>query len=85
MRDLLEGKTVFCTCPGHISVRDGVSGIEISQLGIKMVRATIGHAVLVVVVANCCMNTFIMFRIWEWGQLDKRPFLHCIVFAGILM
>lgn len=83
MRDLLEEKSVFCTCSGHISVWDGVSGIEISQLEIKMVR-TISLAGLVVVVANSCTNTFIRFRIWEWRQMDEgRSCLACI--AGILM
>lgn len=82
MRDLLEEKTVFCACPALIYVWDGVPGIAIFQLRMKMVRATTNSLVgLVVVVANSRMNTFIRFRIWEWRQLGERPFLpglHCI-------
>ena len=57
MRDYFEKETVLYAYPRRTCVRDGVPGIEIFPLRVKMMCAAINeHSGLVVVVANCCIS-----------------------------
>lgn len=85
MGDYFEEETVFYARPRRTCVWDRVPGIEIFPLRVKMMCAAVNElSGLVVVVANCRMDTFIGCVIWKQRQLDERLFLlglHCIFWS----